>query len=293
MRVFITGGTGWVGRVVVEDLLAAGHAVTGLARSDASVQRLTAAGATPLRGSLDDVGLLAEASAHADAVIHAAFDHDFSRFADNIEQERRAILALGNELVGTDKRLLVTSGLALIAPGRVVTERDVPVLSGRVFPRANDEATAQLIARGVQARSVRLATTVHGVGDRMFLAHLHDLARATGVSGYIGDGSNRWPAVHVSDAGRLYRLALESSELLPAYHASAEEGIAFREIAEAIGRGLGVPAAPRPAEHFGWLATFAGTDAPSSSDRTRAVTGWLPLGPRLLEDLDRPDYFAH
>jgi nucleoside-diphosphate-sugar epimerase len=292
MRVFVTGATGWVGGVVVDELLGGGHEVLGLARSAAKAAALAAKGATALRGTLDDLGLLAAAAGGADAVIHLAFNHDFSDFARSSEQERRAIEAMGEALVGTDKRLLYTAGLALLTPGRVVTEAFMQPPHDPAFPRRNEQAAIALAARGVRVGAVRLATTVHGVGDRLFMATLARLAREPGVSAYVGDGANRWPAVHVSDAGRLYRLVLEAGTPSRVYHASAEEGVPFRAIAEAIGRAVGVPAEPRPAAHFGALAAFAATDGPASSARTRALTGWEPTGPTLLADLAEPGYFA-
>ncbi|WP_437750985.1 SDR family oxidoreductase [Sorangium sp. So ce1389] len=292
MRVFVTGATGWVGNVVVDELLGAGHQVLGLARSAEKAAGLAAKGADVLRGTLDDLDRLAEAAGNADAVIHLAFNHDFSKFVENSEQDRRAIEAMGEALVGTDKPILVTTGLALIAPGRVATEADMPPLSDPNFPRKTEAAAAALAERGVRVGTVRLAPTVHGIGDHVFMAILAGLAREKGVSAYIGDGANRWPAVHVSDAGRLYRLALEAGAPARVYHANAEEGIAFRAIAEAIGRALDLPVEPRPREHFGWFADFAGADAPASSARTRELTGWEPTGPTLLADLAQPAYFA-
>ena len=200
--------------------------------------------------------------------------------------------AMGEALVGTDKRLLYTSGMARLAPGRVATEADMPPLADPGFPRKNVAAAAALTERGVKVGVVRLATTVHGIGDTAYMAILARLARETGVSAYIGDGANRWTAVHVSDAGRLYRLALEADPSSRVYHGSAEAGIAFRAIAEAIGRALDLPVEPRPREHFGWLAGFVGADAPVSSARPRALTGWKPTGPTLLADLAQPAYFA-
>jgi len=292
MRVFVTGATGWVGSVVVDELLGAGHQVLGLSRSEEKAAGLAAKGADVLRGTLDDLDRLADAAGNADAVIHLAFNHDFSKFAENSEQERRAIEAMGEALVGTDKPILYSSGMARLAPGRVATEEDMPPLSDPSFPRKNVAAAAVLAERGVRVGAIRLATTVHGIGDPAYMAILARLAREKGVSAYIGDGANRWTAVHVSDAGRLYRLALEAGAPARAYHASAEEGIAFRAIAEAIGRALDLPVEPRPREHFGWLAGFVGADAPVSSARTRALTGWKPTGPTLLADLAQPAYFG-
>ena len=253
---------------------------------------LAGKGAHVLRGTLDDLDLLAAAAGNADAVIHLAFNHDFSRYAENSEQDRRAIEAIGAALVGTNKPILVTTGLAMLAPGRLATEADMPPLSDPNYIRKSEAAAAALAERGVRVGAVRLATTVHGIGDPAFMAMLARLARETGVSAYMGDGAGRWPAVHVSDAGRLYRLVLEAGAPARAYHACAEEGVAFRAIAEAIGRALGLPVQARPREHFGSLAGFVGTDAPVSSARTRALTGWKPTGPTLLADLAQPAYFG-
>jgi nucleoside-diphosphate-sugar epimerase len=292
MRVFLTGATGWVGNVVVDELLGAGHQVLGLSRSEEKAALLAGKGAAVLRGTLDDLDLLAEAAGNADAVIHLAFNHDFSKYAENSEQDRRAIEAMGEVLVGTGKPILVTTGSAMLAPGRVATEADMPPLSNPNYIRRTEAAAATLAERGVRVGTIRLATTVHGIGDPAFMAMLAKLAREKGVSAYIGDGANRWPAVHISDAGRLYRLVLEAGAPARAYHASAEEGVAFRAIAEAIGRALDLPAEPRPREHFGWLAGFVGADALVSSARTRALTGWKPTGPNLLAELAQPAYFG-
>ena len=292
MRVFVTGATGWVGSVVVDELLGARHQVLGLARSEEKAAGLAAKGADVLRATLDDLDRLAEAAGNADAVIHLAFNHDFSKYAENSEQDRRAIEAMGEALVGTDKPILVTTGLASLAPGRVATEEDMPSLSNPNYPRKSEAAASALAERGIRVCAIRLATSVHGVGDPALMLFLAKHAREKGVSAYIGDGANRWPAVHVSDAGRLYRLALEAGAPARVYHACAEEGVAFRMIAEVIGRALHLPVEPRPREHFGWLASFVGADAPVSSARTRALTGWKPTGPTLLADLAQPDYFA-
>ncbi len=292
MRVFVTGATGWVGSVVVDELLGTGHQVLGLSRSEEKVAGLAGKGAEVLRGTLDDLDLLAAAAANADAVIHLAFNHDFSRYAENSEQDRRAIEAMGKVLIGTDKPILVTTGLAMLAPGRVATEEDMPPLSDPNYIRRTEAAATTLAKRGVRVGTIRLATTVHGIGDPAFMAMLARFAREKGVSAYIGDGANHWPAVHVSDAGRLYRLAMEAGVPARAYHATAEEGVTFRAIAKAIGRALDLPVEPRPREHFGWLAGFVGADAVVSSARTRALTGWEPTGPTLLADLAQPAYFG-
>ncbi|MCP3098484.1 SDR family oxidoreductase [Myxococcus sp. K15C18031901] len=289
MRVFVTGATGWVGSRVIEELLAAGHQVLGLARSEDKAARLAQTGAQVLRATLDDLATLADAARRSEAVIHTAFNHDFSKFADNARQDQRAIEVLGEALAGTDKPLLVTSGVAMLAPGRVATEADVP-MSHPDYPRRSETTAIALAERGIRTATVRLAPSVHGVGDHGFIPILLRLARETGVSAYIGEGSNRWPAVHVSDAGRLYRLALETGVSERAYHAIAEEGVPMRDIARAIGRRLGVPVESRGREHFGWFADFAGADMPAASERTRAALGWQPNGPPLLADIADPRY---
>jgi nucleoside-diphosphate-sugar epimerase len=292
MRVFVTGATGWVGTAIVDELLAAGHEVLGLCRSDEKAALLTAKGAGVVRGSLEDIDGLVVAARQADAVIHTAFGHDFSKFAENSEQDRRVIEAMGEALLGTEKRILVTTGLLLLAPGRVATELDMPPLSDPSYPRKTEVAVEALMKSGVKISVVRLAPTVHGIGDRMFLGMLADLAREKGVSAYIGEGANRWSAVHVSDVGRLYRLALEAATLAPVYHASAEGAVPFRAIAQAVGDALGLPVDSCARDHFGWFAGFVENDGPISSDLTRERTGWDPTGPDLLVDLAQPAYFT-
>ena len=291
MRVFVTGATGWVGSAVVRELTGAGHQVVGLSRSEEKGRALAAQGAEVLHATLDDLDTLREAARGADAVLHLAFNHDFTRYAEAAVQDRRAIEAIGEELGGTDKVLLVTSGVALLAQGRLATEDDAPPADADL-PRRSEVAARELATRGVRAATVRLSPSTHGVGEAHgFVPTLIDLARRTGVSAYVGDGANRWPGVHVDDAARVYRLALESGAGEAAYHAVADEGVAFRDIAGAIGRKLGLPVEPRAPEHFGWLGMFAGADMAASSARTRTVLGWEPRGPGLLADIADAAYY--
>ena len=289
MKIFVTGATGWVGSAVVRELVDAGHRVAGLARSEDKAAALAAAGAQVVRASLEDIDALRAAASAADAVIHTAFNHDFSRFAESADQDRRVIEALGSVLEGTTRPLLVTSGLAGLAAGRLATEADVP---GTASPRRSDAAARALADRGVRAATIRLAPSVHGLGDHGFVPLLVRLARETGVSAYLGEGMNRWAGVHRLDAGRLYRLVLERGVTEAAYHAVADEGVPFRDIAAVIDRRLGLPVESRGREHFGWFANFAGADMQASSARTRALVGWEPTGPGLVADLDQAGYFA-
>ncbi len=304
MQLFVTGASGWIGSAVVPELRAAGHEVVGLARSDASAAALVAAGATPHRGDLADPAGLAEAAAASDGVVHLAFQHEVAfaagDFAAAAAADRRAVEAMGTALAGSDRPIVLASGMIGLARGRVATEDDglVPTAEVRQNPAGRRLATAlyalSLSGVGVRSSVVRFAPTVHGDGDEGFVATFVDVARQRGRSAYVGDGANRWPAVHVSDAARLVRLAVESAPAGSVLHAAAEEGVVFRDLAVAIGRQVGVPAAsvaPGDAlEHFGYLGLFAGLDSPVSSARTRELLGWAPTGPTLLEDLDAGHY---
>ena len=294
MRIFLTGATGFIGSRIVPELLAAGHHVLGMTRSDEGARALTAAGVEAHRGRLEDPDSLRGGAARADAVIHTAFDHDFSNFVANCEKDRQAIRALGSALVGSDRPLLITSGTGMgnSVAGQPATE-DV-FNAEHPNPRSASEVTgAEMLAAGVAVSVMRLPQ-VHDTVKQGLISPLIDVARAKGVSAYVGEGLNRWPAAHVLDVARLYRLAIEKREPGARYHAVAEEGIRVRDIAQVIGAGLGVPvksiSAGEAEAHFGWLGAFVGLDLLASSVWTRQVLEWHPNGPGLLDDLGRMDY---
>lgn len=298
MRVFVTGATGFIGSAIVAELLLRGHQVLGLARSDASACALEAVGAEVQRGALDDFESLKKGAAACDGVIHTAFVHDFSAYASAGETDRRAVEALGAGLEGTPRPLVITSGITVLTPGQLAIEdaaTDPNAPSAIRIP--SEDAVTAMASRGVRASVVRLPPSVHGDGDHAFVPALIEVARRIGVSAHVGDGSNRWPAVHRLDAVQLYLLALEHGEAGARYHGVADGGVPMRDIAGVIGRRLKVPVvsiAPGKAEeHFGWLGYFAAIDAPASSDLTRARLGWNPTRPGLLADLDDERYFGH
>jgi|SRR5580692_2857318 nucleoside-diphosphate-sugar epimerase len=306
MRVFVTGASGWIGSAVVPELLGAGHQVIGLARSDASADALVAAGAEVHRGTLDDLDSLRSGAAASDGVIHLAFKHELAfsgDFEGAADADRRAVETLGEQLAGSDRPFMIASGTLGLAPGRVATERDghgpdaaVAVPGGGPRTRwATAELVLSLASRGIRSSIVRLAPTNHGDGDNGFMATIVGIAVEQGVSGYIGDGTNRWPAVHRLDTARLVRLALEKAPAGSTLHAVAEEGVPIRDIAQAIGRHLDVPVvsvSPEDAgEHFTWLAHFLAADSPASSALTRELLDWQPTQPGLIADLDQGHYF--
>src|SRR6267154_2164476 len=295
MRAFVTGPTGFIGSAVVQELIKGGHQVLGLARSEKAAKSLVAAGAEVHRGSLEDIESLRSGAAAADGVIHTAFIHDFSNYGPAAEADRRAIETLGGALAGSDRPLIVTGGTLVVQrQGSLATEEDAPNPN---FPRKSEEAAAALAARGVRASVLRLPPSAHGNGDHGFVPRLISIAREKGVSAYIGDGLNRWPAVHRLDASHLYRLVLEKGIAGAAYHGVADEGVPTREIAEAIGRGLNVPVVSKSheaaADHFGWIARFFGIDSPASSALTQERLGWRPVEPGLIADLNAEHYFEH
>jgi nucleoside-diphosphate-sugar epimerase len=293
MRIFVTGATGFIGSAIVQELIGAGHQVLGLARSDAGAASLASAGADVHRGSLEDLESLRSGAASADGVIHTAFIHDFSNYAAAAETDRRAIAALGAALVGSGRPMIVTSGTLLLRrKGPLATEDDDTDSS---FPRKSEEAVLEIASRGVRISVVRLPPSVHGDGDHGFVPRLLAIAREKGAAAYVGDGQNRWPAVHRLDAAHLYRLVLEKGTAGARYHGIADEGVPFQDIAGVIGRRLKLPVVSKSpeeaADHFGWISHFASLDCPASSAQTQERLGWRATRPSLIADLNRPIYF--
>jgi nucleoside-diphosphate-sugar epimerase len=297
MQIFLTGASGFIGSAILTELLNAGHQVTALARSAEQAKKLESAGARTHMGDLDDHASMRKGAENADGVIHTAFNHDFSRYAQSCENDRLIIRAFGEALAGSSRPVLITSGIGLLPSGRLVNEHD-QVIAGKNPRTASEEAVFEIASKGVHASLIRLPPTVHGVGDHGFVPMLIDFAQKQGSSVYIGEGQNFWPAVHRFDAAKLYRLAVETSaDPATVFHGVAEEGIAFKEIAEAIGKGLNLPVVSKLREeaavHFGFFAYFAAMDVVASAEITKQALGWAPDQIGILEDLEKGTYFQN
>ena len=296
MKIFVTGATGYIGSAIVQELLGAGHQVIGLARSEAAAQKLSAAGIGAHIGALDDFDSLRRGAAASDGVIHTAYNHDFSAYATAGETDRQAVEALGSALVGSDRPFVITSGITVLTPGRLATETDATDLNAPSAPRIPSEKIMESLAsQGVRTSVVRLPPSVHGIGDYAFIPTLIGIARQKGVSAYIGDGMNRWCAVHRLDAAKLFQLAVEKGTAGASYHGVGDEGVFVRDIATLIGQHLNLPVVAKSAEestdHFGWIGEFLSVDCPASSALTQQQLGWTPTQPTLLADLDQGHYF--
>lgn len=296
MRVFVTGATGFIGSAIVQELMRAGHQVLGLARSESAANALVAAGAEVHRGDLENLDSLRNGAAASDGVIHTGFIHDFARFKEVSEVDKYAIEAIGHALSGSDRPFIVTSGTALVSPGRLATEDTIPAPGSTKHPRLSEIAADTVAALGVRVSVVRLPPSVHGDGDKGFIPLLINIARQKGTSAYVGEGRNRWNAVHKLDAAHLFRLALENAKAGIRFHGVAEEEINFKTIAEALGKQLNLPAISvspeQAAEQFGWFASFATLDCPASATITREQLNWHPVQPTLLADLEKGTYFT-
>lgn len=297
MRVFVTGATGWVGSALVKELIEAGHKVIGLARSEEKARALSAAGGKPLHGSLSDLQSVRQGASMADGVIHLAFGHlDMSKIAEAAEQDRQAIQTFADAYAGSDRPIVTTGGFGILPQGEIFTEARPLGPINPAFPRASEQTTLAVATRGARATWVRLPRAVHGVGEwHGFIPQLAKLAREKGYSAYIGDGQNLWPSVHRLDAARVFRLALEHGAQGGPFHAVADEGIPFRQIAEAMGRQIDVPCKSispvEAAGHFGFRAMFVAGNGPASSERTRSLLGWVPREPDLISDISQPEYY--
>ncbi len=290
MRVFVTGASGFVGSAVVKELLGAGHQVLGLVRSEINAGKVRDAGAEALLGDINDVSVLKKGVEACDAVIHTAFNHDFTTFKQNCEDDRKIIEYLGNILLGTGKPMVMTSAIGLLRADRAVTEDDVAVVSEAIPRAASEQEVLNAVAKGVKAYIVRLPPTTHGAGDYGFIPIVIGIDKEKGKSAYIGEGTNRWPAVHRFDSARLYRLIIEQKPAQTTFHAVAEEGIDFKVIAQTISNGTGLPlvsvSAGEAQAHFTWFTHFAMLNCPASAEKTKTILGWQPTHATLIKDME-------